>query len=99
MSRQLINEYRGELDMLRLVSGTRREGVLSDTFKDMLKHWDPAIELSLIPEHDIVTPNGNCIYVDGALLHGLRVPRGYCDAKGTGCYLVTVQSAEYRHKA
>ena len=33
MSRQLINEYRAELDRLRQVSGSRREGVLSEAFK------------------------------------------------------------------
>ena len=39
MSRQLINEYRAELDRLRAVSGSRREGVLSEAFKDLLKRW------------------------------------------------------------
>lgn len=39
MSRQLINEYRGELDKLRQVSGSRRESVLREAFKDLLKRW------------------------------------------------------------
>ena len=35
MSRQLINEYRAELDRLRAVSGSRREGVLSEVFPSL----------------------------------------------------------------
>ena len=56
LSRQLINEYRAELDKLRAVSGSRREGVLSDAFKDLLKRWGRAQDLSFVPEHDIVLP-------------------------------------------
>jgi hypothetical protein len=81
LSRQLINEYRAELDKLRQVSGSRRESVLREAFKDLLKRWGRSLDLSFIPEHDIVTPKGNRIYVDGALLHGLRVPFGYWEAK------------------
>ena len=33
MNRQLINEYRAELDRLRAVSGSRREGVLTAFFR------------------------------------------------------------------
>jgi predicted helicase len=81
LSRQLINEYRGELDRLRQVSGSRRESVLREAFKDLLKRWGKGLDLSFVPEHDIVTAKGNRIYVDGALLHGLRVPFGYWEAK------------------
>jgi predicted helicase len=81
MSSQLINEYRAELDKLRQVSGVRRESVLREAFKDLLKRWGRSLDLTFIPEHDIVTAKGNRIYVDGALLHGLRVPFGYWEAK------------------
>ena len=81
MSRQLINAYRADLDRLRQVSGSRRESVLREAFKDLLKIWGKSQDLQFIPEHDIVTPKGNRIYVDGALLHGLRVPFGYWEAK------------------
>jgi len=81
LSKQLINEYRGELDRLRAVSGSRRESVLREAFKDLLKRWGRAQDLQFIPEHDIVTAQGNRIYVDGALVHGLRVPFGYWEAK------------------
>jgi hypothetical protein len=81
LSRQLINEYRADLDRLRQVSGGRRESVLREAFKDLLKRWGKSQDLQFIAEHDIVTPKGNRIYVDGALLHGLRVPFGYWEAK------------------
>lgn len=81
MSRLIINEYRADLDRLRQVSGGRRESVLREAFKDLLKRWGKSQELQFIAEHAIVTAKGNRIYVDGALLHGLRVPFGYWEAK------------------
>lgn len=81
MSRQLINEYRADLDRLRAVSGSRRESVLREAFKDLLKRWGKGQDLQFVPEHDIVTPQKNRIYLDGALLHALRVPFGYWEAK------------------
>ena len=81
MSRHLINEYRADLDRLRSVSGSRRESVLREAFKDLLKRWGRTNDLQFIPEHDIITPQRNRIYLDGALLHALRVPFGYWEAK------------------
>ncbi|NIJ35328.1 type ISP restriction/modification enzyme [Sphingomonas oligoaromativorans] len=81
MSRQLINEYRADLDRLRAVSGSRRESVLREAFKDLLKRWGRAHDLLFVPEHAITTPQKNRIYLDGALLHALRVPFGYWEAK------------------
>src|SRR6195952_1090899 len=77
MSRQLSNAYRAELDHLKAVSGSKRESVLREAFKDLLKRWGKSNDLLFIPEHDLITAKGNRIYVDGALLHGLRVPFGY----------------------
>ncbi|MCT2557536.1 N-6 DNA methylase [Tsuneonella sp. YG55] len=81
MSQHLINEYRAELDRLRAASGSRRESVLREAFKDLLKRWGRAQDLQFIAEHDILTKQMTRIYVDGALLHGLRVPFGYWEAK------------------
>ncbi len=81
MSRQLIHEYRAELDRLKAVSGSRRESVLREAFKDLLKKWGRSHDLHFVPEHDIVTAQKNRIYLDGALLHALRVPFGYWEAK------------------
>jgi len=81
MSRQLINEYRAELDRLRQISGSRRESVLREAFKDLLKRWGKSHDLQFVAEHDLLTRQMTRIYVDGALLHGLRVPFGYWEAK------------------
>jgi hypothetical protein len=81
LSRQLINEYRAELDRLRAISGSRRESVLREAFKDLLKRWGRSQDLQFVAEHDILTKQMTRIYVDGALLHGLRVPFGYWEAK------------------
>ena len=77
----MINEYRADLDRLRSVSGSRRESVLREAFKDLLKRWGKSQDLHFVPEHDILTPMKTRIYVDGALLHALRVPFGYWEAK------------------
>jgi hypothetical protein len=87
LSRQLINEYRAELDRLRQVSGSRRESVVREPFKDLLKRWGKSLDLQFVAEHAIVTPKCNRIYTDGALLHGLRVPFGYWEAKDEGLTL------------
>ena len=81
MSRQLINEYRAELDRLRQISGSRRESVLREAFKDLLKRWGRSNDLTFTSQHEIITARGNRIYPDGALLHALRVPFGYWEAK------------------
>ena len=81
MSRHVINEYRSELDRLRTISGSQRESVLREAFKDLLKRWGRSLDLTFVPEHDLITAQKNRIYVDGALLHALRVPFGYWEAK------------------
>ena len=55
--------------------------MLRESFKDMLKQWGRSHDLQFVPEHDIITPLRNRIYLDGALLHALRVPFGYWEAK------------------
>lgn len=96
MSQHLINEYRAELDRLRAVSGSRRESVLREAFKDLLKRWGKAHDLQFIAEHDIVTKAMTRIYLDGALLHGLRVPFGYWEAKDENDDLAKEIEAKFR---
>ncbi len=96
MSQHLINEYRAELDRLRAVSGSRRESVLREAFKDLLKRWGKSHDLQFIAEHDIVTRAMNRIYLDGALLHGLRVPFGYWEAKDESDDLEREIEAKFR---
>jgi predicted helicase len=81
MSQLLITQYFNERDRLRKISGTNRETVLREAFKDLLKAWGKSRDLQFIAEYQIVTPAKNLIYADGALLHSLRVPFGYWEAK------------------
>lgn len=55
--------------------------MLREAFKDLLKRWGRAHDLLFVPEHTLTTPQKNRIYLDGALLHALRVPFGYWEAK------------------
>jgi hypothetical protein len=81
MSQLFISQYLNELDRLRKVSGTNRETVIREAFKDLLKACGRSCELQFIAEYRIVTATKNQISVDGALLHSLRVPFGYWEAK------------------
>lgn len=81
MSQLLIQQYLNELADLRRVSGTDREGVVSEAFKTLLKGWGRSHDLIFIPQYEFHTPAKDRRVVDGALLHELRVPFGYWEAK------------------
>ena len=81
MSQLLINQYLGELDRIRKASGSTRESVLREAFKDLLKGWGRQHDLVFVPEYELDTATKDRRYVDGALLHELRVPFGYWEAK------------------
>ncbi len=81
MSQLLINNYLSELDRLKKVSGASRESVVREAFKDLLKAWGRGHGLQFIPEHEYITPAKDRRYIDGALLHDLRIPFGYWEAK------------------
>ncbi len=81
MSRQLINEYRSELDRIIKVGGTVNEGTVRDAFQGLLKSWGRSNDLTYLSEHSMTTSQGNNIRVDGALVYDIRVPFGYWEAK------------------
>ncbi|MGH8528842.1 MAG: type ISP restriction/modification enzyme [Nevskiales bacterium] len=81
MSQLLIQKYLNELAKLRQVSGTHRESVVREAFKDLLKNWARSHDLTFIPEYELETKAKDRRYVDGALVHTLRVPFGYWEAK------------------
>ena len=81
MSQLLIQKFLNELADLRRVSGTHREQVVREAFKDLLKDWGRSKDLIFVPEYEYTTPARERRYVDGALLHELRVPFGYWEAK------------------
>ena len=59
----------------------KSEGIVSEAFKDWLKAWAKQHDLVFIPQYGFETPAKEKRYVDGALLHPLRVPFGYWEAK------------------
>ena len=81
MSQLLIQHYLNELQTLRRVSGTSRESVVREAFKTLLKDWGKSRDLIFIPEYEYITPSKGRRLIDGALLHALRVPLGYWEAK------------------
>lgn len=70
--------------------------MLREAFKDLLKRWGRQHDLQFIAEHDILTRAMTRIYVDGALLHGLRVPFGYWEAKDESDDLEVEIAAKFR---
>jgi predicted helicase len=81
MSLHLINKYLNDLDRYKKISGTGTEGVISEAFKDLLKDWARQANLHFINQYEFVSSKGNRIRPDGAILHELRVPLGYWEAK------------------
>jgi predicted helicase len=81
MSQLLIQKYLNELHDLRKVSGTSRETVVREAFKTLLKEWGRSHDLVFAPEYEIITPAKDRRLVDGVLLHELRLPFGYWEAK------------------
>ena len=77
MSQILIQQYLNQLQDLRKVSGTHRESVVREAFKDLLKGWARSHDLVFVPEYEIETKAKDRRYVDGALLYELRMPFGY----------------------
>ena len=81
MSQLLIQQYLNQLSTLKKVSGTQRESVVREAFKDLLKGWAKSHDLVFIPEYEIESKTKERRYVDGALLYELRMPFGYWEAK------------------
>jgi hypothetical protein len=52
----LIQQYLNQLSDLRRVSGTSRETVVREAFKDLLKGFGRAHDLIFVPEYEIETP-------------------------------------------
>ncbi len=83
MSQRLINTYLADIHRLQQLSGTSTEQVVREAFKDMLKAWAKANSLVFIPELLYETKQGTKVYPDGTILHDVRVPLGFWEAKDT----------------
>lgn len=81
MSQLAIQKYLNEPSKLKKVSGTQRETVVREAFKDLLKDMARTNNLVFLAEHKLDTPAGAKIYVDGALVYDVRLPFGYWEAK------------------
>jgi hypothetical protein len=81
MSQILINDYLKQLDVIKRASGSQRETIVREAFKDLLKAWGRQHELIFLAEYPLKTAIRTNIAVDGALLHELRLPLGYWEAK------------------
>ena len=81
MSQLLINAYLNQLDVIKKVSGSQRETIIREAFKDLLKAWGKQHDLIFLAEYPLKTATKSNILVDGALLHELRMPMGYWEAK------------------
>lgn len=81
MSQLLINDYLKQLDLIKRVSGSQRETIVREAFKDLLKAWGRQHDLIFLAEYPLKTATKTNIAVDGALLHELRMPLGYWEAK------------------
>jgi hypothetical protein len=57
------------------------ESVVREAFKTLLKDWGKSRDLIFIPEYEYQTLQKTRVYPDGALLHAVRVPLGYWEAK------------------
>ncbi len=84
MSQLLINDYLKQLDIIRRISGSARETIVREAFKDLLKAWGKQQGLIFLAEYPLKTATKTNIAVDGALLHELRMPLGYWEAKDAG---------------
>jgi hypothetical protein len=81
MSQILINDYLKQLDLIKRASGSQRETIVREAFKDLLKAWGRQHDLVFLAEYPLKTATKTNIAVDGALLHELRMPLGYWEAK------------------
>ena len=81
MSQLLINDYLRQLDIIKKASGSNRETIVREAFKDLLKAWGKQQGLIFLAEYPLKTATKTNIAVDGALLHELRMPLGYWEAK------------------
>jgi predicted helicase len=84
MSQHLVNQYFNDLDRYKKISGSLTEGVISEAFKDLLKAWARQSNLHFINQYEFASTQKTRIRPDGTILHDLRVPLGYWEAKDSG---------------
>jgi len=56
MSQLLIQQYLNQLETLKRVSGTNRESVVREAFKNLLKGWARSHDLYFVPDTRLPRP-------------------------------------------
>ena len=83
MSRVLINRYLAKIDELRAVSGRSNEQIIRPAFRRLLEDWAADRKLIFLEEYQIDSAQKSKVRPDGAILHDIRVPLGWWEAKDT----------------
>lgn len=83
MSQLLVQNYLNEIDRLRKFSGVVNEQVIRPAFRRLLDQWSTAHKLVFLEEFGHATTQKTTVYPDGTVLHDIRVPLGYWEAKDT----------------
>lgn len=83
MSQLLVQNYLSEIDRLRRFSGVNNEQVIRSAFKRLLDQWANSLKLAFIEELPYQTSLKTTVRPDGTVLHDIRVPLGYWEAKDT----------------
>ncbi len=83
MSSALILQFLGELDRIKRMSGSLNEQTIRPAFRSMLRSWASAEGLFLLEELPFETALKTKVAPDGTIVHDLRVPFGYWEAKDT----------------
>ncbi len=96
MSQLLINDYLNEIERLRKFAGTSTETVVRQAFQNLLSAWSKSETLVFIPELSLDTNLKTRVVPDGTILHDVRVPLGYWEAKDTSDDLDTEIATKFR---
>jgi predicted helicase len=83
MSRIQVQSYLSRIDQLRRVSGATNEVIVSQAFARLLEDWATDQKLIFIQQYPHETPQKTLVRPDGVVLHDIRVPLGWWEAKDT----------------
>ncbi|MEX0409072.1 type ISP restriction/modification enzyme [Aquibium sp. LZ166] len=83
MSQLLVQNYLNEIDRLRKFSGVTNEQVIRPAFRRLLDQWATSHKLVFLEEYPFATSQKTTVYPDGTVLHDIRVPLGFWEAKDT----------------
>lgn len=83
MSQLLVQNYLNEIDRLRKFSGLTNEQVIRPAFRKLLDSWASSQKLVFLEEFPYQTSQKTTVYPDGTILHDIRVPLGFWEAKDT----------------